>query len=133
MKKMLLALVLAAAPVLAHEGAHGPAQKVAPHGGILRDGSSLMMELVKEGGNIKIYPLTHDGKAIEAKILEVDTKKTMLIDSKKKPVAYTLLPEGNAFTLKFQGGSSYRHAFGLVVRYEGKENKTNWQIETQAE
>jgi len=134
MKKfMMMTLFLFSMSAIAHEGAHGPEQKVAPHGGVLRDSASLMFELVKSGESIKIYPLTHDGKAIEAKLVEVDTKKTSLTNAKKKTVSYTLIPEGDALVLKFEKGSSYRYALSLIARYEGKENKANWQIELGSE
>ena len=118
-----------AVSAMSHEGAHGPEQKVAPHGGVLRDGASLMLELVKEGGVIKVYPITHDGQAIDAKSVEVDTQKSSLTDAKKKSVAYNLVPEGNVLSLKFEKGSSYRYAFNLVAKFKGKENKAHWQIE----
>jgi hypothetical protein len=134
MKKYIVIALLALGPIaLAHEGAHGPAQKVAPHGGVLRDSTSLMLELVKEGDTVKVYPLTHEGKPIDAKAIEVDSKKTSLTDAKKKPVAYTLVPEGNALLVKFEKGASHRYAFNLVTSFEGKENKANWQIELGAE
>ena len=134
MKKYVVLVLLAFSPVgYAHEGAHGPEQKVAPHGGVLRDSASLMFELVKDGGTVKVYPLTHEGKPIEAKILEIDSKKSSLTDAKKKPVTYTLVPEGNALVVKFEKGSSHRYALNLVANFEGKENKANWQIELGAE
>lgn len=134
MKKILLLTIFAFATIAtAHEGAHGPEQKMAPHGGIIRDGASLMFELVKSGDNIKIYPLTHDGKSIEAKLVEVDTKKTSLTDAKNKPVNHTLTPAGDAFVVKFEKGQSHRYSLNLVARFEGKENKGKWQIELGSE
>ena len=118
---------------IAHDGPHGPEQKVAPHGGILRDGASLMFELVKTDKYIKIYPLTHEGKPIEAKIVEIDSQKTTLTDAKKKPVQYNLVPEGDALSVKFENGSSYRYSLNLVAKFEGKENKASWQIELGSE
>lgn len=132
-KLMMTAFLLFSLGAIAHEGAHGPEQKVAPHGGVLRDSASLMFELVKSGDNIKIYPMTHDGKAIEAKLVEVDTKKTSLTDAKKKTVEHTVTSDGEALVLKFEKGNSYRYSLSLSVRYEGKENKANWQIELGSE
>lgn len=134
MKKLLFITTLAfSLSLFAHEGAHGPEQKVAPHGGILRDSASLMFELVKSGETIKIYPLTHEGKAIELKLVELDTKKSTLTDAKKKPVPFTLVPENDMFLVKFEKGSSYRYLLNLNARYKGKENKANWQIELGSE
>ena len=130
---VITVLLLLGVPALANEGAHGPEQKMAPHGGILRDGASLMFELVKEGDAIKIYPLTHDGKPIDAKTVKIDAKMTSLTDAKKKKVAYELVPEGNVLVLKFEKGSSYRYALKVIAHFEGKENKANWQIELGTE
>lgn len=138
MKKIFTALILLPSLLFsfasfAHEGAHGPEQKVAPHGGILRDGTSLMFELVKSGDNIKIYPLTHEGKVIDVKLIEVDSKKTTLTDAKKKTIKYNLIPEGDALIVKFEKGGSYRYSLNLIARFEGKENKASWQIELGSE
>ena len=43
----------------AHEG-HGPVQKMAPHGGVLKDGKALMAELVQDASGVKIYLINHD-------------------------------------------------------------------------
>ena len=134
MKKIVTLLTLALClNVSAHDGPHGPEQKVAPHGGVLRDSASLMFELVKSGDSIKIYPLTHEGKPIDAKLVEVDTKKTNLTDAKKKTVQHTLVPEGDALVVSFEKGSSYRYSLNLNARFAGKENKASWQIELGAE
>lgn len=134
MKKMIwITIFILSLGAYAHEGAHGPEQKLAPHGGILRDSASLMFELVKNGENIKIYPLTHDGKAIDAKLVEVDLKKSSFTDAKKKPVGYTLTQENDALVLKFEKGSSHRYSLNLNARFQGKENKASWQIELSSE
>lgn len=132
-KLLLILLIMMSFGAGAHEGAHGPEQKVAPHGGVLRDSSSLMFELVRSGELIKIYPLTHDGKSIEAKLIEIDQKKTSLLDAKKKGVAYTLTADQDALVLKFERGSSYRYLLNLTARFAGKENKVQWQIELGSE
>ena len=130
MKKILAAAILLLSfTAVAHDGPHGPEQKVAPHGGILRDGASLMLELVKEGNEIKIYPITHECAAIDGKALEIDNQKSTLTDAKNKAVAFTVVPEGNSLILKFEKGSSYRYAFKLFAKFKGKENKGSWQIE----
>jgi len=134
MKQLIIALVFGlSVTALGHEGAHGPDQKVAPHGGVLRDSTSLMFELVKDGGAIKVYPLTHNGKPIDAKAIEIDLKKSSLTDAKKKPVPYTLVPDGISLLVKFEKGSSHRYALNLVASFEGKENKASWQIELGSE
>lgn len=133
MKKFVLAALVVSSSVFAHDGPHGPSQKVAPHGGILRDGTALMFELVKDGQDIKIYPIEFDGKAVELKEVSIDLKKTTLTDSKKKPVKFTLDPSGDFFVLKFEAGSSHRYAFHLVAQNDGKGNKADWQIELGSE
>ncbi|OFZ12198.1 MAG: hypothetical protein A2Z20_11310 [Bdellovibrionales bacterium RBG_16_40_8] len=130
---LVTALILFSTLAIAHEGDHGPAQKVAPHGGVLRDSESLMYELVRGSRDIKIYLLTHDGTSIDAKAVEIDSTKTSLTDAKKKKVSYSLVPDKNYFILKFEKGSSYRYLLNLVASFEGKENKASWQIEMDVE
>lgn len=134
MRKLIVTFIFLFGPAsFAHEGAHGPEQTVAPHGGILREGASLTFELVKRSSEIKFYPLTHDGKPIDLKSVQVDLKKTSLKDARKKPVEFKFIPSGDAFVLSFKSGSSHRYSFELISRFEEHENKTAWQIELDSE
>jgi hypothetical protein len=130
---LILLLGLRAPSAPAHDGPHGPEQKVAPHGGVLRDSSSLMLELVKSSDSIRLYPLTHAGKPIDPKLVEVLAAKTTLTDARGKPVTHEIKAEGEALTLKFTKGPSHRYSLTFFARFEGKENKARWQIETGAE
>lgn len=134
MKNLITAfLFLVGTAAFAHEGAHGPEQKVAPHGGVLREGPTLTFELVKGSSDIKIYPLEHDGKPLDPKSVLVDTKKTSLKDARKKPVDFKLMPNEGAFILSFKKGTSHRYSLELFAQFEGKENKAVWQIELGSE
>lgn len=125
-------LTLAAAfstPTLAHEGTHGPEQKRAPHGGILRDGPTLMLELIKENNLITIYPLSHEGKSINPQKLKLVKDKTSLKDSKGKVLPLEITQNDTAFLATLKSKESHRYALELTVDYEGKTNKASWQIE----
>ncbi|MCC6276520.1 MAG: hypothetical protein IT289_01245 [Oligoflexia bacterium] len=118
---------------LAHEGAHGPEQKMAPHGGILRDGVTLMLELVKDGSTVKVFPLTHEGKPLNLKSVEINLKKSKLADAKKRSVPFKIIPQSDAFEVSFDKGPSHRYSLDLVAHFNGKENKASWQIELGSE
>ncbi len=141
MSKKILNLLLAAlvaAPLFsqAHEGAHGPEQKMAPQGGKLEETSNLFLELLKNEEGVKVFAYTHASMAAEKKPLlasevKVIEKKTTLVDRNKKPVSFKLEPQGDHFKLDIKGlKPSNRYELNLVVSYQGKEEKpVKWQIE----
>ncbi len=133
MKIMIFAAMLALTlPAVAHEGAHGPVQKMAPHGGTLKDGKTLMAELVQMEAGLKIYLLSHDGKPVASKDVKIDTKNIKLTDAKKKDVKFEFASEGEAVLLKFQKTKSYRFQLTVPVEYDGVADTLTWQFEPQS-
>lgn len=133
MKNLILsALLVFSFNSFAHEGAHGPEQKMAPHGGVLKDGKELMGELVQIDSGVKIYLLTHDSKAILPKDAKVDTKSVQLTDAKKKAIKVEVVNEQEAIVLKFDKASSYRFNLTLPVSFGNSQDKLSWQFEPQS-
>lgn len=133
MKKIFLSAILVFSfNAFSHEGAHGPEQKMAPHGGVLSDGKGLMAELVQDASGVKIYLLSHDSKPIFAKNVKLDQKSIQLTDAKKKSVSFELLSEEESVLLKFDKSKSYRYTLTLPVVYNKVTDKLTWQFEPQS-
>lgn len=133
MKSMILsALLIFSFNSYAHEGAHGPEQKMAPHGGILLDGEALMGELVQDSSGIKIYLLSHESKSISLKDVKLDAKAVQLTDAKKKAVRFEVVTGEDSVLIKFDKSKSYRYNLILPVSYNNTQEKLNWKFEPQS-
>ncbi len=133
MKSLVLsALLIFSLSSFAHEGAHGPEQKMAPHEGVLKDGKALMGELVQDVSGVKVYLLTHNSKAISPKDAKIDVKSVQLTDAKKKNVSVEIISEQDAILVKFDKASSYRFNLTLPVSYGNAQDKLSWQFEPQS-
>ena len=126
-----LLLVLFGFNLFAHEGAHGPAQKMAPHGGSLFDGKNLMGELVQDEQGVKIYFLKHDTKAINASEIQIDKSKVTLIDSKNKEVAFELVGGKEFISINFDRSKSYRFNLAVPLLYGKNKDNLSWGFEPQ--
>lgn len=116
----------------AHEGPHGPQQKMAPHGGILKDGKALMAELVQEDSGVKIYFMTHASKVIPPANANIDIKAIQITDSKNKMVKIDVALEQDSMKIKFDRASSYRFKLTVPLSYDNKKDIITWQFEPQA-
>ena len=133
MKSLILSvLVLFSFSTFAHEGAHGPEQTMAPHGGVLKDGKNLMAELVQDNTGVKIYFLTHTGKAITTKSITLEAKNILLTDAKKKAVSYELVSQEDSVLLKFDKSKSYRYNLTMPARYNNVQETLSWHFEPQS-
>lgn len=133
MKKIILsALLVFSFNAFSHEGAHGPEQKMAPHGGVLKDGKGLMAELVQDASGVKVYFLSHDLKPISTKNVKLDQKSIQLTDAKKKNVSFEFSSEEESILLKYDKSSSYRYNLILPVGYNNSTDKLTWQFEPQS-
>lgn len=133
MKSLILSAILVfSLNSFAHEGAHGPEQKMAPHGGVLKDGKNLMAELVQDGSGVKIFFLTHKSESIAPKAVTLDQKTILLTDAKKKSVPVELVTEADSILLKFDKSKSYRYNLVLPVTHNKTQDKLSWQFEPQS-
>ncbi len=128
---VLFAILVLSFNVFGHEG-HGPEQKMAPHGGVLRDGDALMAELVQDDLGVRIYFLTHELKPVSPTDAKIDSKSIQLTDAKKKLVNAEVVVEKEAVLLKFDKTASYRFSLTIPVSYAGKQDKFSWPFEPQS-
>jgi hypothetical protein len=78
------------APAFSHLGhAHGPETRRPLFGGVIHEGKTLGMELVQEGGRLRLYPLVHEkseawkaAPMTDVKILSASYKLPRQKDSK---------------------------------------------------
>jgi|JI10StandDraft_1071094.scaffolds.fasta_scaffold359676_2 hypothetical protein len=132
MKTLVLsAILILSFNVFGHEG-HGPEQKMAPHGGVLRDGDALMAELVQDESGVKIYLFTHELKPVLPADVKMDSKLIQLTDAKKKSVNLEVAGDKEAVLLKFDKTTSYRFNLTVTVSYAGKQDKFSWPFEPQS-
>ena len=132
MKALVLSAILVISfNVFGHKG-HGPEQKMAPHGGVLRDGDALMAELVQDESGVKIYLYTHELKPVLPVDVKMDSKLIQLTDAKKKSVNLEVVGGKEAVLLKFDKTTSYRFNLTVTVSYAGKQDKFSWPFEPQS-
>lgn len=93
---------------------------LAPHGGLVQESQKLNMELVTEGSEIRLYPLSKMGAAVPAKAVHLsaslltETKKT----ETKKKTRLKLNPAGDHFIARLpQKGLQ---SFELTVQAKAK-------------
>ncbi|NUM88388.1 MAG: hypothetical protein HUU37_04205 [Bdellovibrionales bacterium] len=112
----------------AHEGHnHAPAAAHAPHGGILKDGQHLMLELVAEGKNLKVFPLTHDLKPIP--VADVQLAASAQVPRKGKPESVTFKAGGDAFEGSFDAKGAHRFTLQVTATWNGKKDKASFNVE----
>ena len=132
MKTLVLSAILVLSfNVFGHEG-HGPEQKMAPHGGVLRDGDALMAELVQDESGVKIHFFTHELKPVLPVDVKMDSKLIQLSDAKKKSENLEVVVDKEAVMLKFDKTKSYRFNLTVTVSYAGKKDKFSWPFEPQS-
>lgn len=127
-KKIIIgALLLVSVNLRAHEGHdETPGALKANHGGVVKAGQEINLEYVVSGEDVKLYPLSHDGKDLAA--------------NEVKLTATAKLPKGKAETLKleikdgvylakvdFKG--AYRVEIMVKADNKGKESTFKFQVE----
>lgn len=128
-KLLTLALGILTAPSLfAHEGhEHAPGAINAPHGGVVKMGKEIALEFVQADGKLKIYPLTHELKAIPLTDIKLQGKAQ---PAKKSKVDMSFTAEGEFYTASYKG-QSYKTDLDITANYKGKTDSIRQTIETQ--
>ena len=127
-KNILISVILASSVNLfAHEGHdNAPGALKANHGGTVKVGKEINVEYVVSGTDVKIYPMSHDGKD--------------LTQAEAKLIATTKSPKGKAepAPLNFKDGSylakvdfkgAYRVEMNVTAEVKGKKDSFKFQIE----
>lgn len=135
MKRILSVILISAFSLttFAHEGHDGPSGLQAPHGGVAKPGKQINLELVQEGSSIKLYPISHEGKALDTKT--VTLKATAKIPKKGKNAAQskalTLKAESEGFSSEVDMKGSHRFELEVEAASGGKTDKFTFQVEPQ--
>lgn len=129
--KFLLAILLMLPTVAwTHEGHDkAPGAVAAPHGGLIQGTSEMYLELVTSEGGLKIYPFTHDLKPIALKELKIDGRVSF--PKKAKSEAVKLNATDEAFEAKIDAKGAHRYTLELSIAYQGKKEKTKFNVEPQ--
>lgn len=123
-------LILSISPLAsAHEGHdHGPAIAQAPHGGTFQKGKKIAIEIVQEGGELKIYPLTTALKALKSSDINITATYEL---PKKKAEGLSLQSSDDFFVAKVDAKGAHRFKLDLNISYQGSKENLSFQIEPE--
>ena len=130
--KVLLSIatsVLLASNAYAHQGHddHGSGPRIT-HGGVVKEGKILNMELVTQGSSIMLYPLSKDGEAIPIKDITIAASSQAPKKAKSK---VDLKPGADHFMGTVESKGSYRFELQVEATYKGKKDSLKFQVEPQ--
>ncbi|QDK44640.1 hypothetical protein B9G69_010310 [Bdellovibrio sp. SKB1291214] len=112
---------------IAHEGHDEiPGQIKAQHGGIVKAGKEINMEMLVSGDSIQFFPLAHSGEDLKiADVKLTGTAKT----PKGKPQALTFTNDGKAFATKVDLKGAYRADLDIKAQHSGKTDSFKFLLE----
>jgi hypothetical protein len=100
----------------------------APHGGILKEGKALNLELVASAGEVQLFPFSKDGKMLPTD----NVKLTATAQApKKQKMIIDLKPMSDHFMGKVDAKGSYRFELQVEAIVMGKKEKIAFQVEPQ--
>lgn len=129
----MLRLILIAAlafipftPAGAHEGHDVPGQVKSRHGGIVKTGKQMHMEMLALDGKVQFFPFPHDNETLDLNKLKVTATIKF---PKGKPVDMPLQKETNSFSGTYKLEGSYRADIEVSLDYGGKKDKFKFLVE----
>lgn len=127
-KKLILSIVLMGTLNLnAHEGHdQTPGAIKANHGGVVKAGKEINLEYVVSGSEVKLYPMSHDGKDLTAADVKV-TATAKLPKGKSEPVKVT--EKDGALTAQVDFKGAYRVEMNVDADSHGKKSTFKLQVE----
>lgn len=130
MKKLILALTLLITPHLsmAHEGHNHSPGSEAPHGGVVKEGKTIHMELVAEGNSVKLFPLDKDYKSLPLKDIKITATAQ---PAKKSLVPLTLKPGQASFDGTVDPQGARRVELKIEAELAGKKENFTFQVEPE--
>lgn len=128
MKAMLFSiLIIASISVFAHEGHDdAPGSVKAFHGGTVKAGKQLNLEVVSAGGELKVFPLGHGGKDIPLSDVQLSATAQA---PKGKPFPVKFEQKDGAFYSKLDFKGAYRLTVDMKTIYQGKTDNVKVQVE----
>ncbi len=120
-------LMVLCSSVFAHEGHDdAPGSVKAFHGGVVKTGRGLNLEVISTAGELKVFPLAHGGGDIplnEVKLVGTAQPPK----GKALPIAFE--SKDGAFYSKIDFKGAYRLSVELKAEYKGKIDKIKVQVE----
>lgn len=129
MRKLLVtfSILLFNFTLSAHEGHNdAPGSVKALRGGVVKIGKELNLEFVTAGGELKLYPVGHDGNDILLSEVKL-TATAQPPKGKANPIA--LEQKDKAFYSKLDFNGAYRLSVDVKVEYKGKKDAFKIQVE----
>lgn len=129
MKTLLMVIVisLASSASFAHEGHDDvPGSIKALHGGVVKPGKEMNLEIVSAGGELKLFPISHTGSDIALS----DVKLTATAQPPKgKAERITFEEKDNSYYSKLDFKGSYRLSLDIKADHKGKKDTFKVQVE----
>lgn len=130
MIKLLLITLFVPLFALAHEGHDkAPGAVNAPHGGLIQGTNQMYLELVMQKDGIKLFPFTHDLKPIA--LNEIKVEGNILFPKKTKGTAVKFIQSEDSLLANIDAKGSHRYTLDLTISYQGKKEKTKFNVEPQ--
>lgn len=112
---------------LGHEGHDAlPGQIKALHGGVVKSGKEINMEMLVTGNSVKFFPLAHSGE--DVKVVEVKISGTAKTP-KGKPQNLVFTDDGKAFTTTVELKDAYRADLDIKATHGGKTDSFKFLVE----
>lgn len=128
LKKIILSIVfMSSLGTFAHEGHDNvPGALKANHGGTVKAGKEINLEYVVSESEVKLFPMTHDGKDLPAS----EVKLTATVKSPKGKAEPIKIEEKNGtFETKVDFKGAYRAELIVHAEVKGKQNLFKFQVE----
>jgi hypothetical protein len=121
---MVLALSSAA---FGHDGHKAPTQAMAPNGGSMKGTKNLFVEVVYDGGKLKIFLFDHDMKKVTPSTVKVSASFKLPKASKSSDLKLTQVGDSLESSVDVKG--SHRFSVNLTIVQDGKSDKLSFNIE----
>lgn len=127
LKTLFATLILSGVNTFAHEGHNEvPGQIKSIHGGIVKAGKELNLEMVATDSAVQFFPLAHPGdKLVIADVKISGTAKT----PKGKPQNLKFTGDEKSFSTTVDLEGSYRANLEIKVQYTGKTDTFKFIVE----
>ena len=103
---------------------------LAPHGGMVKEGQILNMELVVQGNDVFLYPLSRMGSAIPLQELKVSA---IAVPPKKGKSKVELKPSDDHYKGTLVGALAPGYELRVEVAAKGKKDRFKFVMEKPAE
>ena len=129
---LLTALLMASSlngAAFAHEGHDdAPGSLKAIHGGMVKSLKDANIEVLANGTTLKLYPVSHEGKAIAPNTLKLTATTTL---PKGKPVALPLAAKPDHWEATMDAQGAHRYTLTVTLQDEAHSHSADFTIEPQ--